>query len=169
MFAPAPSPRPMTRGMLRWSRTLTRSSPTSCMLGNLKLSSRLSAPASWPGSTTWTKTELRISNLAIESSSNQWPLPPLPSPLNINVLKMIWTNLTEGFLPGLKLILRFLPCWNIVHCRMLRELHYTLLVSSQIMDSQEESFPILSIHLALKIDLQLTTSGSRHLHLNNWC
>ena len=52
---------------------------------------------------------------------------------------------------------------------MFRELHYTLLVSSQIMDSQEESFSILSIHLALKIDLQLTAPRSRHLHLNNRC
>ena len=51
---------------------------------------------------------------------------------------------------------------------MLRELHYTLLVSSQVVDSQEESFPILSIHLALNIDLQLTAPGGRHLHLNNW-
>ena len=52
---------------------------------------------------------------------------------------------------------------------MLSELHYTLLVSSQIVDSQEESFPVLSVHLALNIDLQLPTSGGRHLHLNNRC
>ena len=52
---------------------------------------------------------------------------------------------------------------------MLRELHYTLLVSSQVVDSQEESFPVLSVHLALNIDPQLPTAGGRHLHLNNRC
>ena len=52
---------------------------------------------------------------------------------------------------------------------MLRELHYTLLVSSQVVDSQEESFPILSIHLPLNINLQDPAFGGFDLHLNNWC
>ena len=52
---------------------------------------------------------------------------------------------------------------------MVREFHYTLLVGSQIVDSQEESFPLLPVHLALDIDLQLATPGGRHLHLNNRC
>ena len=74
IFAPAPSPSPTTLGILRWSRTVTKFNPRSCILGKVKSWWRSSAPGSWPGRATWTNRALRMHDSTIQSIYLRIPL-----------------------------------------------------------------------------------------------